>query len=518
MLPSRLLATTMANAATPALSQTLNVYNPATRQLLASLTPSSPESVDEAVRVAKNTFDSGIWSRAPAHQRAKVLSALSASLSAQVGEIAVLESQQTGRTLREFKAQLGRLPEWLEYFASLLRVQGGYVAPTQGPLLNYVQRIPLGVVAQITPFNHPLLIAVKKIAPALAAGNSVIVKPSEHAPLSVLRFHEMALEAGVPPGVLTVLTGGADVARQLVANPTLRKVDITAGTRTGQAVGSVVGANLASYTAELGGKAPIVVFDDADLVSAVNGVAFAAYIASGQTCVSGTRLILHEKLYDAFMEKFRAKVESITRRIGDPLNLKSMMGTVIHDAQLERLERLLSHLPRDSSLTGSTRITVGGARLEGASPLDGFDLSGGSFFAPTVIEDISTEDELWKEEVFGPVLVVKRFSNEEEAVSLANDCRYGLGAAMWTTNLSRAHRVSALIEAGLVWVNTHHRNDPSSPWGGMKESGIGRENGVEAYEAYSQSKSTIVNIADPSVTQKTDDWFAEDEGVEKRYG
>jgi len=429
-----------------------------------------------------------------------------------VPEFALIESTQTGRTLREMKAQLGRLPEWLEYFASLLRTQGGLVAPTQGPLLNYVKRIPLGVVAQITPFNHPLLIAVKKVAPALAAGNSVIVKPSELAPISVLEFAQMASEAGVPSGVLTILPGGPDIAKILVASPILRKVDITAGTNTGRAIGSVVGSNIASYTAELGGKAPIVVFSDADVESAVNGVAFAAFIASGQTCVSGTRLILQDGIYEVFMERFLAKIQSITNRIGDPLNLKSTMGTVIHEKQASRIDHMLSNKSH------SAKIVVGGHRLTGKSPLDSFDLSKGSFYAPTVVTDVEVEDELWREEIFGPVIVVKRFADEADGVRLANASKYGLGAGVWTSDLSRAHRVAQEIDAGLVWVNTHHRNDPSSPWGGMKESGIGRENGVEAYESYSQSKSTIINIASASDTQTTDDWFAEDERENRRYG
>ncbi|KAF8915794.1 aldehyde dehydrogenase domain-containing protein [Mucidula mucida] len=386
---------------------------------------------------------------------------------------------------------------WADYYAALLRTNQGYVAPTQGTLLNYVQRVPLGVVAQITPFNHPLLIAIKKIAPALAAGNSVIVKPSEWAPITVLEFGKMAEEAGVPSGVLTILPGfGATTGKAIISDPRIRKVDVTAGTQTGRAMGSIVGSNLAAFTAELGGKAPIVVFDDADLVSAVNGAAFASFVASGQTCVSGTRLIVQESVYDTFMELFLAKVKSIRTRMGDPLNPQSTMGTVISPQSLARIEGMMS-------------------RTKGK--LDGCDFSQGSFFPPTVVTELEITDELWVEEVFGPVVVVKKFSDEAEGVALANACKYGLGAGIWTSGLSRAHRVAAEIEAGLCWVNTHHRNDPSSPWGGMKESGIGRENGLEAFESYSQSKSTIVNVAPAEITRDVDDWFADD-GEGKRYG
>ncbi|KAF8897754.1 aldehyde dehydrogenase domain-containing protein [Infundibulicybe gibba] len=455
-------------------------------------------------------IQSGVWSKSPVLARSKILSKLARVLEARVPELAEIESMQTGRTIRELKAQLSRLPEWLDYYAALLRTHQAFIAPTQGNLLNYVQRVPLGVVAQITPFNHPLLIAVKKIAPALAAGNSVVVKPSELAPITVLEFARMAEEAGVPPGVLSVLPGtGITTGKEIVQHPLIRKVDITAGTKTGQSLGKIVGANLAAFTAELGGKAPLVVFDDADLDSAVNGAAFASFVASGQTCVSGTRLIIQDKIYDSFMTHFLEKVESIRRRMGNPLNPNSTMGTVISLKHLDRMESMIQ--------TSKGDILLGGKRMFGMSELDGFDFSAGSFFPPTVITNVDIEDELWQEEIFGPVVVVKRFSTEVEGVALANASKYGLGASIWTTNLSRAHRVAAEIEAGICWVNTHHRNDPSSPWGGMKESGIGRENGIEALESYSQSKSTIINTATVEETRKVDDWFAEgSEG--RRYG
>ncbi|OBZ76685.1 Betaine aldehyde dehydrogenase 1, chloroplastic, partial [Grifola frondosa] len=498
----------------------LKLKNPATGEDLCtslkrdtSIHMATQDDVESTIFHAQEIFTSGIWSKAPAIQRSAVLSNLARHLEQRIPDFAKIESMQTGRTIKELSAQLGRVPEWLDYYAALLRTNPAYIAPTQGKLLNYVQRVPLGVVAQITPFNHPLLIAIKKIAPALAAGNSVIVKPSELAPITVLEFADMAVRVGVPPGVLSVLPGyGRTVGKALVSDPLIRKVDITAGTDTGRSIGSIVGKNLAAFTAELGGKAPIVVFNDADPQGAANGVAFACFVASGQTCVSGTRLIVQDKIYDEFMERFMKKVESITARMGNPLNPKSTMGTIISLRQLERIEKLVQR-------PGAGTIIAGGRRMTGKSSLDGFDFSQGSFFPPTIITDVSTEHDLWREEIFGPVVVVKRFSEEQEGVELANACKYGLGAGIWTTNLSRAHRVSADIEAGLVWVNTHHRNDPSSPWGGMKESGIGRENGLEALEAYSQSKSTIVNIASEEETREVQDWFAENpEEAETRYG
>ncbi|KAJ6490322.1 aldehyde dehydrogenase [Mycena vitilis] len=489
------------------------VSNPANGQQLCVVDVASESDVKQTVAGAHSIFQAGTWSKASAITRSQILSRLARALAERVPEFAEIETLQTGRSIREMRAQLARLPEWIEYYAALLRTTQGFVAPTQGKLLNYVQRVPLGVVAQITPFNHPLLIAVKKIAPALAAGNSVIVKPSELAPISVLEFASMAEKAGVPSGVMSVLPGFGETAQLLAQHPLVRKVDITAGTQTGRLIGSTVGHNLAAFTAELGGKAPIVIFEDADIPSAVNGAAFAAFVASGQTCVSGTRLIVHEAIWDTFMSLFVEKTESIRRRMGNPSNPKSTIGTVISERHLTRIQSMLEQ----SLKSGKGEVLTGGQRLRGKSDLDGFDFDGGSFFAPTVIANIETSDVLWQEEIFGPVVVAKRFSTEAEAVALANDSKYGLGAAVWTQNLSRAHRIAAEIEAGICWVNTAHRNDPSSPWGGMKESGIGRENGIEAFESYSQSKSTIINIAPPAESRETDDWFAEDaEG--RRYG
>ncbi|PPR04034.1 hypothetical protein CVT24_010609, partial [Panaeolus cyanescens] len=488
------------------------ILNPATGEQICQVESATQEDVKNAIKVAQDAFDSGVWSKASALTRSKVLSSLARLLEERLHELAKIETLQTGRTIREMNAQLGRLPEWLDYFAALLRTNQAFVAPTQGKLLNYVQRVPLGVVAQITPFNHPLLIAIKKIAPALAAGNSVIVKPSELAPITVLEFAEMAMEAGVPPGVLSVLPGyGHKTGKAIIEHPWIRKVDITAGTQTGRTLGSIVGNNLASYTAELGGKAPIVIFNDADLVSAVNGVAFASFVASGQTCVSGARIIVQNGIYDEFMARFLEKVESIRRRMGEPSNINSTMGTVISEHHLHRIHDMVKRAPE------TTTILTGGERMTGISELDGFDFSRGFFYPPTVITEIETSDELWQEEVFGPVVVVKRFESETEGVALANASKYGLGAAVWTTDLSRGHRVAAEIQSGLCWINTHHRNDPSSPWGGMKESGIGRENGLEAYNAYTQSKSVIVNTASSEETRKTDDWFS-DSAQGQRYG
>lgn len=416
-------------------------------------------------------------------------------------------------------AQVPSLVRWFRYYAALLRTETRAVLPTVGKLHNWVDRVPLGVVALITPFNHPLLIAVKKIAPALAAGNSVVVKPSELTPLTTLRLGEILAEAGVPDGVFSVLPGyGATTGAALVGHPLVRKVDVTGGTAAGRAIGRIAGGNLAKFTAELGGKAPLVVFREADVELAVNGIAFGAFVASGQTCVAATRIIVENSVLDDVVGKLRAKAEGISRRMGAPTNPESMMGPLVSERQLGNVEALVD----DAVGSGYAVPVFGCHRMKGTSQIDDTDFAKGYFYAPSVLISSSgssiLETRIWKEEAFGPVVVVVGFDTEEEAVRLANDSEFGLGAAIWTKDLSQAFRVSEQIDAGIVWVNTHHRNDPSSPWGGAKSSsGVGSENGVEAYHEYTTMKSTIINYASPEESLAADDWFKEG-GGSVRYG
>jgi acyl-CoA reductase-like NAD-dependent aldehyde dehydrogenase len=417
------------------------------------------------------------------------------------------------------QAQVPSLVRWFKYYASVLRTEERPVLPTTGKLHNWLDRVALGVVVQITPFNHPLLIAVKKLAPALAAGNSVILKPSELTPLTSLLLGPILREAGLPDGVFTVLPGlGATTGKALVSHPLVRKVDVTGGTAAGKAIGSIVGGNLARYTAELGGKAPLVVFEQADLQAAVNGIAFGAFVASGQTCVAATRIIVDNKILPELADKLAAKAESITKRMGAPNDPASMMGPLISARQLRNVETLVD----DAVNGGSAKALCGGKRLDGTSQLDGTDFSKGYYYPPTLLVSTSGSSilstRIWREEAFGPVVVLTGFDTEQEAVSLANDSEFGLGAAIWTKDLSQAFRVSDDIRSGIVWVNTHHRNDPSSPWGGAStSSGVGSENGLEAYHAYTTTKSIIVNYASSEEALASEDWFRT--GTEQvRYG
>ncbi|KAF7716578.1 Uncharacterized protein PECH_004384 [Penicillium ucsense] len=504
----------------PGQAELLSIEDPATGEVFASCHAASVQDVETAVTAAHSAYTSGIWSRASRHHRADILDKCGSLLAESLPELIRLEVQQTGRVVKEMQAQVPSLVRWFKYYAALLRVEERSVLPTVGHLHNFIDRVPLGVVVQITPFNHPLLIAVKKLAPALAAGNSVIIKPSELTPLTSLLLGKILAQAGIPSGVLSVLPGlGATTGKALVSHPRVRKVDVTGGTVAGRAIGSIVGGNLAAYTAELGGKAPLVVFDDADIDVAVNGIAFGSFIASGQTCIASTRIIVDHKIQEQVLQKLQSKLKSITKRMGSPSNPNSVMGPLVSQKQLLHVE----HLVQTSLATDRATALTGAKRMTGTSPLDDTDFSKGYFYEPTILvsgngNNSITETCIWREEAFGPVIVVVGFGDEAEAIALANDTEFGLGASIWTKDLSRAFRVSEQIEAGIVWVNTHHRNDPSSPWGGAKAaSGVGSENGLDAYHAYTTTKSTIINYAPAETSCSMDDWFGE-KGDDIRYG
>ncbi|KAF2828929.1 aldehyde dehydrogenase-like protein [Ophiobolus disseminans] len=493
------------------------IDDPATAEIFAHCHAASTTNVDDVVKMAHKAFKSGVWSKAPRHVRADTLDRIAELLVGRFPRLIELEVRQTGRAIREMNAQVPTLVKWFKYYAALIRTEERSILPTVGKLHNWVDRLPLGVVAQITPFNHPMLIAVKKIAPALAAGNSIVLKPSELTPLTSIELGKLMKEAGLPDGVFNVLPGdGLTTGKALVEHPLIKKVDVTGGTPAGRAIGAIAGRNLAHYTAELGGKAPLIVFEQAHLDLAVNGIAFGSFIASGQTCVAATRIILHNSILGQVLEKLKGKAQSIQKRMGSPKNVESMMGPLISAKQLGNVVTLVNN-----AVDAGVTVVAGGQRMSEISTLDGTDFSKGYFFPPTILADGASkkiiDTRIWKEEVFGPVIVVVGFDTEQEALDLANDSEFGLGAAIWTQDLSQAFRVSESIESGICWVNTHHRNDPSSPWGGIKSSGVGSENGIDAYNAYTTTKSTIINYATAEEGLKADDWFREGAG-EVRYG
>ncbi|MCL6637935.1 MAG: aldehyde dehydrogenase [Alicyclobacillus sp.] len=466
------------------------VVNPSTEETVTEVADGTQGDIDAAVAAAQAAFTSGVWSQAEGRERAAVLQKLADNIRAHMDHLVFLETLCTGRPLREMKAQLSRLPEWFEYFAALAQTVEGSVPQFAGDYLNYTLRVPLGVVGLLTPWNHPLLILAKKLAPALAAGNCVVVKPSEFTPISTLVLAELATQSGLPPGVMNVVTGfGATAGQALSAHPGLSKVDVTGGTETGRKVASAAGANLASVACELGGKASLLFFADCDIDQAVNGAAFAAYIASGQTCVQGARLLVQRSLHDEFVERLVRKTQAI--RIGDPFAWTTQMGPLVSKRQLDRTESYVR-----IALEEGASLACGGARPEG--------FARGYYYLPTVFTGVSNEMRIAQEEVFGPVTCVLPFDSEEEAICLANGTEYGLAMGVWTRDVKRAHRVVQKLESGIVWVNDHHRLAPASPWGGWKASGIGRENGIDCYLSYTKVKSVIVGYADEPF-----DWFTD---------
>lgn len=476
---------------------TLTVINPADESSIATVDATSQEAVNGIVKKSWQHFKKGPWAKADASDRFTVLSKAATLLRARIPEFVDLEVRQTGRPIREMRAQLARIPEWLEYFAGLARVHEGSVTPFKGPVVNTLVRLPLGVVAQITPWNHPLLISTKKIGAALAAGNVVIVKPSELAPLSILKLGDLFKEAGLPDGTLQIISGyGRETGKYLCENPTLAKIDLTGGLATYQAIAPSAGLNMIPITAELGGKAPVCIFPSMQVEQAVKAALFASFIASGQTCVTGSRLLVHKDIYDEFVALLTKRTEAL--RLGDPTDPQTQIGAVINKAAVERCAAFVSRAVDDE----------GGKLLCGGKPAS--HQQKGFFFEPTLIETHSKSD-LSCNEVFGPVIAILRCDSEDEIVEVANGTDYALGASIWTQDFTQAHRVAGKIEAGIVWVNGHHLNDPSSPWGGFKASGVGKENGREAYESYTKVKSIIYNYGIMPT------WF-DDEVGNARYG
>ncbi|WP_324669416.1 aldehyde dehydrogenase [Geochorda subterranea] len=475
------------------------VENPTSGEVEAEVAEAGEEDVDRAVQAAWRAMRQGPWGEMGGRQRSLLLYRLADALEAQVERLARLESRFNGRPIREMRAQIRIVPQWYRYFAGLADKMEGETIPVDGPYLNYTVRVPLGVVAQITPWNHPLLISTKKLAPALAAGNAVVLKPSEIAPVTLFELADLFHRAGLPPGALNVINGYGPVAgRALAAHPGVRKVDLTGGTETGRAIARLAADNLTRVTFELGGKAPVIVFDDADIPAAVDGAAFAMFIATGQTCVAGARLLVQRSVYPEVLERLVDKVARL--RLGDPMDPETDVGPVVSRVQLERVERYVR-----IGVEEGARLVLGGRRPSGSPAL-----AAGYYYLPTIFADVRPEMRIAQEEIFGPVLCVIPFEDESDAIRIANDIRYGLGASVWTRDVGRAHRVAHAIEAGIVWINDHHRIDPGSPWGGFKWSGYGKENGFEAIREYTETKSIWVNLRPEPF-----DWYARD-GQEKR--
>lgn len=471
---------------------TRDIIDPATGAVISTLPEHGPADVDAAVARAKAAFETGPWPAMTRSERARLLLRIADAIEQHSEELYRLETRNNGRPITETRAQLSRVPEWFRYNAGLLAAQRYAVLPGDGPYLTYQQRLPLGVCGIITPFNHPMLILARSLSAALANGNTAVVKPSELTPLTTLELARIMTDAGLPDGVVTVVTGGRDAGVRLAEHPDIAKVTLTGGTEAGRSAAMATAARFARVTAELGGKTPIIVFDDVDPVVAAEGAAFAAFVAAGQSCVAGSRFLVHRNVYDAFVTALAKRAGAI--RIGDPGDTDTQLGPLISERQRDKVRALI-----DTGRDEGARVAAGGATPDLPAPLnDGF------FLQPTVLADATMAMTVATDEIFGPVAVVIPFDDEDEAVAMANDNRYGLGAGLWTTDLARAHRVAGRIVAGMVWINDHHRLEPSLPWGGVKESGVGKDAGTESFDDFSWIKTVVVRTAAEPV-----DWYGE---------
>jgi acyl-CoA reductase-like NAD-dependent aldehyde dehydrogenase len=473
------------------------VENPKDRSVVGEVAEGAAIDVDAAVAAARSALPG--WSSLSGAQRGDLMHCAADALTRRLPELVDVEIDQTGRPRCEMSAQLTRLPEWFRYFGAVARTHEDTVPPFGGNFLNYTKRVPLGVVGHITPWNHPLLILTKKVAPSMAAGNTMVVKPSELAPITPLLLGEVLQEAGIPDGVYNVVPGfGPTAGLALAAHPHIRKIDVTGGTATGKAVAAIAGGNLTRISAELGGKAAVIVFPDMAIDRAVAATLFAAFIASGQTCVQGARLLVHRSIHDEVVRELVQRAQAI--RIGDPRDVRTQMGPLISARQRDIVEQYVR-----IGIDEGAVLAAGGRRPQG--PL----FEAGYYFLPTIFTNVTGTMRIAQEEIFGPLVCVVGFDTEEEAVALANGTAYGLAASVWTRDLARAHRVAGALECGVTWINDHHRIDPASPWGGFRMSGLGRENGLVAYEDYTQIKNVIVNLSDAPF-----DWYAGD-GAPARY-
>jgi acyl-CoA reductase-like NAD-dependent aldehyde dehydrogenase len=458
----------------------IDVVNPASGELITRIAAAQAEDVDLAVAAAKRAFPG--WAATPGAERGRLLLKLADRIEACSDELAHLESLDTGHPVRDSRIlDVPRTAACFRYFGGIADKIEGKVIPVDAGFLNYVQRKPIGVVGQIVPWNFPLMFTSWKMGPALAAGNTVVLKPSELTPLSTLRIAELMKEVGFPDGVVNIVPGyGHTAGQRLAEHPDVGKIAFTGSTATGRRIVEASQGNLKRVQLELGGKGANIVFEDANLDAAVNGAAWAIFHNQGQACIAGSRLLLQESIADEFLERFITLARSI--RLGDPLDSKTEMGPLT--SALHR-DRVLSFV--DIAREQGGRVLTGGK-----APSDPA-LASGFYVEPTVVE-ASPSDRVAQEEVFGPFVTVLRFKTEEEALAIANGTDYGLGSGLWTRDLQRAHRVAEQINVGMCWINCYKRVSPGSPFGGLGQSGYGREMGFDAIHDYTEARSVWVNV------------------------
>ena len=473
--------------------KTLESVNPSTGKSWAIIPEASEIDVDAAVQSAHRAFTEGPWSKMTATERGKLLRRLADILAEHSENLGHTETVDTGKLFKETRWQARYISDFFHYYAGLAdKVQGDTLPIDKPNMWTITVREPLGVVAAVVPWNSQLFLAAVKIAPALAAGNTVVLKASEHASAPMLEFAKVFEEADFPPGVVNIVTGlGEPCGRALTSHPLVDRISFTGGPETARQVIRNSAENFAEVSLELGGKSPVIVFEDADLESATNGVLLSIFSASGQSCVAGSRLLLHEKIHDEVLGEVAKRAANI--RIGDPLDEASQMGPLATLGQLHNIQNALAE-----ATSSGARLVHGGQQPEG--------LGDGWYYEPTVVACPSQNLGIVRNELFGPVVSALRFRDEEEAIRLANDSRFGLAAGVFSGNLGRALRVTQALRCGIVWVNTYRMVSPLAPFGGYKNSGYGRESGLQAIYDYTRPKTVWLNtspdpIADPFVMQ-----------------
>jgi aldehyde dehydrogenase (NAD+) len=463
--------------------RTFTAFNPTTGGVWGTFALAGAAEVDRAVKAAAAAFR-GPWGALSPTRRGRLLMKWGEKIAAHADRIAAIETGQNGKLFAEMRAQARIAEDWLHYFGGLAdKIEGAVIPLDRQSIFNYTLREPLGVVAVITPWNSPTFIAVMSLAPALAAGNTIVLKPSEITSASSIELARLAEEAGIPPGVVNVVTGFRETGEALVDHPQVAKVSFTGSVGAGRAIAARAGQRLVSCMLELGGKSPNIVFEDANLDQAEAGVLAGIFAAAGQTCVAGSRAYIQQSIYDRLVDRLVRRAQQIA--LGDPMLAATQMGPVATKMQLEKDESMVQR-----AVSEGAAVLCGGARPQLAEFPDGY------FYQPTIVHQAAKDSFLMRNEVFGPVLAVTPFRDEAEALALANDTEFGLAAGIWTRDVNRVHKMARALEAGTVWVNTYRALTFNSPFGGYKSSGIGRQNGIEAVQQYLQTKSVWCELGD----------------------
>jgi len=457
--------------------------NPTTGRPFGHFAESGAPDVDRAVHAAAAAF-AGPWSRLSPTRRGRLLMAWGDRIAENAEKIGTMETEQNGKLLAEMRAQSKVVKDWLYYFGGLAdKIEGRVIPLDRVSVLNYTLREPVGVVGVIVPWNSPTFLTIMSVAPALAAGNTIVLKPSEVTSASAFELARLAEEAGIPAGVLNVVTGSREAGEALVDHELVARISFTGSEGAGRAIAAKAGARLAGCTLELGGKSPNIVFADADLAQAEAGVLAGIFAAAGQTCVAGSRVFIQESIYASFVSRLVARAQKI--KLGNPLDADTQMGPVATRGQYDKDKQMIAR-----AIAEGAEILYGGREAVVAG------LEGGFFLEPTILHKAGRDSHIMNEEVFGPVLCATPFRDAEEAVSLANGTRFGLAAGVWTADIRRAHSLARSLQAGTVWINTYRALAFNSPFGGQKASGLGRQNGMEAVDNFLQTKSIWCELSD----------------------